>query len=158
MPNEGKARACSPSLGILTSDLFSAMNATTFFPAKRRIGRRRYRATATQIPLAALVLVSAVLGEEDPALLTLAFDRAVDLSAFDGSQVIVNDGALVGKVYAATGPVTMLSPTTVAIVLVDVSEDYEPGVTLTASAATGIVAVDDGGAWDGVTDLALPFP
>jgi len=30
--------------------------------------------------------------------------------------------------------------------------------TLTASAATGIVAVDDGGTWAGTTNTELPFP
>jgi hypothetical protein len=30
-------------------------------------------------------------------------------------------------------------------------------VTLTATALTGIVAVDDGGTWAGVSELGLPF-
>jgi len=29
---------------------------------------------------------------------------------------------------------------------------------ISATAASGIVAVDDGGTWAGVTDLGLPFP
>ncbi len=32
------------------------------------------------------------------------------------------------------------------------------GVLLNASGSTGIVAVDDGGTWAGVTDQTLPFP
>ena len=134
------------------------MNPEPVFALRRKRRYRTRRPTATQAPPAALMLVAATLGEEDPVLLTLAFDRAINMADFDGSQVIVNDGDLVGKVYAATGPVTVLSPTTVTIVLVDVSEDYAPGVTLTASATTGIVAVDDGGTWSGVSDLVLPFP
>jgi hypothetical protein len=33
-----------------------------------------------------------------------------------------------------------------------------PGTELTATSATGIVAVDDGGTWAGVSDLSMPFP
>jgi hypothetical protein len=31
-------------------------------------------------------------------------------------------------------------------------------VTLTATALSGIVAVNDGGKWPGMANLALPFP
>jgi hypothetical protein len=34
----------------------------------------------------------------------------------------------------------------------------ESGEHLFASATSGIVAVNDGGTWAGVTDLALPYP
>ena len=128
-----------------------------FLPARRRIGRKRKGAAVTT-PAAMLNLVAADLTQEDPVSLILTFDRAIDMAGYDGSAVIVNDGSFVGMVYSATGPVTMLSPTSVSIELVAISEDYGPGVTLSAPGTSGIVAVDDGGTWGGAVNRALPFP
>jgi len=35
---------------------------------------------------------------------------------------------------------------------------HHAAIATGATAATGIVAVDDGGTWPGVTGLVLPFP
>jgi hypothetical protein len=51
-----------------------------------------------------------------------------------------------------------LSPTTLRVFLAGIAEWIGEGVTISVSAANGIVAADDGGAWAGATDLALPFP
>jgi hypothetical protein len=122
---------------------------------RKSVPRARRKPVA---PPAALTLVAADLTQEDPESLILTFDRAIDMAGYDGSAVIVNDGSYVGMVYSATGPVTVLSPTSVSIELVEVSEEYGPGVTLNAPATSGIVAVDDGGTWGGATDVELPFP
>ena len=42
--------------------------------------------------------------------------------------------------------------------LVEVGPYAGFGHRLTASAATGIVAVDDGGTWAGIVDQSLPYP
>jgi hypothetical protein len=59
---------------------------------------------------------------------------------------------------AATGEGTVVSPVLVRITMVSAGAMSGSGTKLTATAGSGIVAVDDGGTWDGVTGLALPFP
>jgi hypothetical protein len=102
--------------------------------------------------------VSAAYEEGDDNAVVLTFDRAIDIAGLDGAQITVNDGVYVGSVFAATGAATMLTPASVRIVLEPIGEAEIGAVTLTASAASGIVAVDDGGTWAGVTALGLPFP
>ena len=129
------------------------------FPsAKFRKPRRRAKG-APSAPPAALTLVAAAFDDasEVPAM-TLTFDRAIDVAGLDGYQVTLADGVYAGLLYAATGTVTMLSPASVRIELNTIGEAEPGGVHLTATAASGIVAVDDGGTWGGVTDLELPFP
>jgi hypothetical protein len=89
---------------------------------------------------------------------SLTFDRPIDIAALAGAQITVDDGAVAGILYAATGVATLTGPQTVRIELVEVGVSGDPGTRLTASAASGIVAVDDGGTWGGVADLSLPFP
>jgi hypothetical protein len=89
--------------------------------------------------------------------LTLVFDRAIDVSGFDGSQVTVNDGAYNLQAYSGADSPTLSDAVTVVIVL-DVVMGTEAGdVTMDASPASGIAAVDDGGTWDGASSLVLPF-
>ena len=104
----------------------------------------------------ALVLVAAVY-DEGPVV-TLTFDRAIDIAAIDVTQIFVNDGAIMFFRYVGWDEAWLTSPTTVRVQLNGISEDPPPGVHLTADADSGIVAVDDGGTWSGVTDLSLPFP
>jgi hypothetical protein len=96
--------------------------------------------------------------DNDSVTLTLTFDRAIDIEGIVGGDIIVNDADITANLYEATGPATMLSPTTVRIELIGVSESTGTGVRLSAGAANGIVAVDDGGTWGGADALALPFP
>jgi hypothetical protein len=105
---------------------------------------------------AALVLVSATY--EEVVSVSLTFDRAIDIDALVGAQITVDDGAVAGILYAATGVATLTDPQTVRIELSEIGLSTGPGTTLTASAASGIVAVNDGGTWGGVAELALPFP
>jgi hypothetical protein len=102
------------------------------------------------------VLVQAIYSHED-WLLTLAFDRTIDVSHFDGSQFTVRDGVFNGKVWIAESPPSVLDPMTICMSL-DAIEDYAgPDVRMWATSLNGIVAAD-GGAWEGVSDLVLPFP
>ena len=108
-------------------------------------------------PPAPLVLVAAAFSEDET--LTLTFDRAISVAGLDGTQVVVDDADLVGNRYDASGgSVTVLSPASVRLAMTVIGLYTQSGVHLTASASSGIVAVDDGGTWAGVTDLALPFP
>src|SRR4051812_46698183 len=105
----------------------------------------------------ALTLVSAtyVAGMS----IELTFDRAIDIDALVGSQITVDDSAPLNIRFVATGAASLAGP---AAVLIELEEGESwfggSGIHLNASAATGIVAADDGGAWAGVTNLALPFP
>jgi hypothetical protein len=123
-------------------------------PAKPPRHRKRKSVPASSAP-APLVLVSAVY--DAGAGVTLTFDRAVEIGAMDAGAITVNDGAIMGFVYEGV----VASPSGPAMVVVDlggVEESSDPVTQLTATAANGIVAADDGGAWAGVTDLELPFP
>ena len=104
------------------------------------------------------MLVSATYVPGGPPMLVLTFDRAIDLSAFDGSAVTVRDGEGSGWLWQATLGWEMLDPTSVQFALDFVEEASGPGVILNATSASGIVAVDDGGTWGGVTAVELPFP
>jgi hypothetical protein len=88
----------------------------------------------------------------------LTFDRAIDAWSADGSQIVVDDGVNEFQRFAATGWVMMVDSVTVDMGLVAIGPPTGPHIRLTAGAQTGIVAIDDGGTWAGVTDLGLPFP
>jgi hypothetical protein len=57
-----------------------------------------------------------------------------------------------------SGGAFLVTPTTVEIFLVDPTPASGTGTTLAVTAASGIVAIDDGGTWTGVAGLPLPFP
>jgi hypothetical protein len=109
--------------------------------------------SVSSLPTLTLVAASYV----DGATLTLEFDRPINISAFVGDAVFVSDADYTGETWIATGVATLLSPTTMCVGLVDFEGSSGTGITLNAPDTTGIVAVDGGAAWDGVTDLALPF-
>ena len=94
---------------------------------------------------------------EEVVSVSLTFDRAIDIAGLAGAQITVDDGAVSGILYAATGVATLTDPQTVRIELSEVGVSGDPVTQLTASAGTGIVTVDDGGTWDGVSDVELPF-
>ncbi len=127
----------------------------TFDLAPPRVRRKR-RAIGSPGPVA-LMLVAAEY--EESVWVRLTFDRPIDISAMNGSAITVDDGPLSGTLWVGLeSPGTLIGPATVQIEL----EPYDPSTSaatvLNATAATGIVAEDDGGAWAGVTDVELPFP
>src|SRR2546423_1059530 len=125
----------------------------TYLPAKRK-GRGRPAEAA--VPRT-LTLVSASY-DQDAGTVMLAFDRAIDAAGFQGTAVALADGVFSGGTFeGAAGPPAILNPTTIIVSLEEVGPAPLPSVTLSASALTGIVAVDDGGTWAGVSGLALPF-
>jgi hypothetical protein len=52
----------------------------------------------------------------------------------------------------------MINPQTVELILVATEPATGSGVHLTATEGNGIVAVDGGEPWAGVSELGLPFP
>ena len=129
----------------------------TFIPRKPFRHRAREHATATATPPAALTLVSATYDIETESVI-LAFDRAVDASAYDPAAITVQDGVYAGGLFVGSGPASVINPTTIQVLLEQIGSPTVPDVELSATALSGIVAVDDGGAWAGVTGLVLPFP
>jgi hypothetical protein len=92
-----------------------------------------------------------------PPKVILTFDRPIDIAGIQVDQVSVAV-ASVNQTFRGTGAPLVVSPTAVRVSLVSIGPQSGTGVRLTATAATGIVAVDDGGTWSGVTNLTLPFP
>ncbi|HEV2294953.1 MAG TPA: hypothetical protein VGR35_13955 [Tepidisphaeraceae bacterium] len=116
---------------------------------------RRRRRPKMVTPPAALMLVAAEYDSE--VSVTLTFDRAIDVAGLVGSAIVVEDAGA-GLRFEATGPVTIINPQTVRIGLGETGPSGTADNILNASAGSGIVAVDDGGMWAGVSDLVLPFP
>ena len=107
-------------------------------------------------PPVALTLAGATYDAGVPDLV-LVFDRAVDVGGFDGAQIVVDDGAFNFTAYSGASA-GLDGPAVVRVTLEVDGSSSASDVRLTASALSGIVAVDDGGVWDGVSGLALPFP
>ncbi len=124
-----------------------------FPPVMFRKPRARPRRKQRKAP-AALVLVAAAY--EPSTWVRLTFDRAVDLAALDPGQITVSEGWVSHTLWAGAGA-TLVGPAEVQVALVAAGPSTTTDPFLTATAATGIVAVNDGGAWAGVSDVVLPF-
>ena len=125
------------------------------------IFRKRSRRTPRTAKVAppALTLVEAEFTYVGPgATLRLEFDRAINLSSFDPSQVTVQDPAGTGWAYVGTGVVDTPDPQTVVVEMGQTTEAAGSLDVMSATGATGIVAVDDGAPWPGVSNLELPYP
>ena len=70
---------------------------------------------------------------------------------------MVADGVVQGYRFHVASA-TLDGPATMVAQLAEFTGEVEPVITLTASAGTGIVATDDGGTWEGVEGLQLPYP
>jgi hypothetical protein len=112
--------------------------------------------TVSPPPPVALTLVSATY--EIGTSVELTFDRAIDIAGIDVAAFFVDDGALADFKYQGYDPPELLGPASVRVLLTGVEDGGDPGTHLTVGADSGIVAVDDGGTWAGVTELALPYP
>jgi hypothetical protein len=81
----------------------------------------------------------------------------VDVEGIFPGNLIVDDGA--GDIqWEGQGPVTLPSPSIVEVGMFEIQAQAYPDTRLNALAPTGIVAVEDGEAWAGVSALLLPFP
>jgi hypothetical protein len=120
--------------------------------------RRRRAIASSSVPAPAALTLVAAAYDPDEQTATLQFDRAVDIAAFDGTQITINDGEEMTQTFNGGGGASLLDPLTVRISLAVIGDSVGAGVTMTASAMSGIVASDDGGTWEGATGLGLPFP
>jgi len=134
------------------------MTTTTFQPRKPfRHRAREHATTEPPPPPVALTLVAATYDIETESVV-LAFDRAVDASAYDPTAITVQDGVYAGGLFVGSGPATVVNPTTIQVFLEQIGSPTVSNVELSATALTGIVTVNDGGTWGGVTGLVLPYP
>ena len=69
----------------------------------------------------------------------------------------MKDGNL-GSIFGPYPPVFVQDQTTLVMSVTDIEPFTDPVVLLNVAANNGIVAVDDGGTWAGVSDLPVPFP
>jgi hypothetical protein len=104
----------------------------------------------------ALVLVAAYYDGDAPGV-HLTFDRAIDPSGAVVADFTVID-APESIHFVGSGEPSPQSETEVLIFLTNVGAASGPDVLLTVGAGNGIVAVDDGGTWEGVSGLVLPWP
>ena len=125
------------------------------FRKHRRPPRRRPPVAAPTLPLN---LVAASYTIDEFVTLTLTFDRAIDISGLDGTVIFVRDGDETHTLWHGTGGAELLGPAIVQITLNEFDPESVPGIVLSASATSGIVAVDDGGQWAGASNLPLPYP
>lgn len=121
------------------------------------IRRRRARRSPTQAP-AALVLQAAEMINFEPPVLRVRFDRAIDVSAIDVGQITVNYPSGPGFEYVGEEVTGAPDPETFELAMTELGSATGSQDVLNATGATGIVAVDDGGTWPGVTELLLPYP
>src|SRR5437667_3907630 len=128
-------------------------------PKKHRKRPPKVRKPSTTPGPVALTLVSAsFIAPPMPPGLVLTFDRAINVEGVVGSEFQVDDDVFTGNQYVGDPDGAGVGGATMSLVL-DVAGSASGGqVLLTVGAANGIVAVDDGGTWAGVTDLVLPFP
>src|SRR5687768_11597967 len=124
---------------------------------KRRGGPKKAPAAPTPPPPPALpVLVTAIYNESEVQL-ELVFDRPIDISAIDPSQITVNDGVHNNNSFVGIGSAPS-GDQTVIIVLDPTGAWAVPEIKMSATALTGIIAQVGGSAWPGVSNLSLPFP
>jgi hypothetical protein len=109
------------------------------------------------VPVVPLTLVSAAYDKDAPCV-DLAFDRAIDIDAMDVTQVIVDDDVFTGSRLVGFETAVLINATTVRVPLNPIDGAMFPDIHLTVGLGNGIVAVDDGGTWGGVSALELPWP
>jgi hypothetical protein len=122
--------------------------------------KRRGRATKKQAAgPAALVLAEASFLYVGPGgALRLHFDRAIDIANFVPSAITLQDPSGSGFAFVGTGVVDTPDAQTVVVEMGSTGTAEGTLDVVTATAGTGIVAVDDEATWPGVTALGLPYP
>jgi hypothetical protein len=122
---------------------------------RKRGSPRKAGASSPPVPTP-LVLVSASYDSTE-LLLTLVFDRAVNPTLYIQEAFTVYDAMENMQWYMPDG-MEQLSPTTVRFSLQAMEPIGGGFIRMDVWAENGIVAVDDGQPWPGVTNLPLPFP
>ena len=128
-------------------------------PPVKHPGRRRYRLRPRPAAPPALTLLEASFQYVGPGgALTLVFDRAIDITSFVPGAITVQDPSGSGFGFVGTGVVDTPDAQTVVVEMGSTGTAEGTLDVVTATAATGIVAVDDEATWPGVTALGLPYP
>ncbi len=104
------------------------------------------------------MLTSAALEFDGAVILRVSFDRDVNADALDAAEITVQDPGGTGFAYAGAQLISQPSANELLIELAETGSAVGTLDVMTATADTGIVAVDDGATWAGVTGLGLPFP
>jgi hypothetical protein len=128
-------------------------NSLLMFPAKAPVRRRR-KGVQFSGPPAGPMLVG--VSYEASGAMQLRFDRAVDVSGADTTKIVVSDASL-GQMLRGTGAAGQQTGEDAIVFLEPVGPSVGTGVRLSASVGNGIVAIDNGGAWAGVSDVEIPF-
>ena len=123
-------------------------------PTPARIFRKP-QPKATAAPPAPLTLVSASFDPDGPEVY-LTFDREIDTTGLVVGAFVVDDGPDGHQLVGFEEPV-FVSPTEVSVLMHITGSASGDDVVLNVAAGNGIVAVDDGGTWAGVSGVVLPF-
>ena len=127
--------------------------------APRYRKRHVIKPRAAQSGPPALVLALAEFTFVGPGgALTLVFDRAIDIAAFVPGAITLQDPSGSGFGFVGTGVVDTPDAQTVVVEMGSTGTAEGTLDVVTATSSTGIIAVDDGATWPGVTGLGLPFP
>jgi hypothetical protein len=127
------------------------------FPPPKSKSHRKKRPNPGGSPgPAPLNLIAASFDADGPEVY-LTFDRAIDISALVLAQFTVKDGPG-GRLFTGFDGAFLVDPTQVQVLLSITGSYSGEDQLLTVGAGNGIVAVDDGGTYAGVTDLVLPVP
>ena len=122
----------------------------------RRRRRVKPRATAVVPVERGPVLVVATF-DGDGTTLALAFDRDVNFVGFEPERIVVDDAAGTGGRFVGVGIERGLRGGDFYLAMQWTGPSQGQGVTLTAGADTGIVAMDGGEPWAGADAVQLPF-
>ena len=117
-----------------------------------RSPRAMAAATAAALCLAGGIALAADGGAPECA----ALDNSL-LAVPDWYAARCLDGSAVTE-YRNNGDVGQPTPESAEMLMTEFGEFTGSGVAMTATEPTGIVAIDGGTQWGGVTNLALPFP
>jgi hypothetical protein len=125
-------------------------------PKRPRRSERSPKSAPPNPPPAPLVFVSGIV---DPGAygVYLSFDRDIDIAGVDVTQFTLGLAAD-GVMLVGAGTATLNGFDSIHVPMV-VAGGYGGSVDLvSATAANGIVAAGDGGAWAGCSNVQLPYP
>lgn len=123
-------------------------------PLIRRKKRRPFPKPKFPPPAVAFALQSATYSSGTSV--TLVFTQAIDINAFQPSELLVSDGS--GTGYLWVGMNAALTSANVVVVELELFESASAGpALLTANPSNGIVSASDGTPWGGALNLPLPY-
>lgn len=104
-----------------------------------------------------MLILTCALYNEGPSV-ELAFDRPIDITLIDVSQIRVDDGSILMGHYQGFGLPVLTSQRSVLVGLNRTGASSQPAVQLSVGPRSQIVAAENRTSFAGVADLNLPFP